>query len=183
MKTAEDVLAHFGVKGMKWGIRKDFRDFQDKIHRGSPGAIKTSVKTKTGEMITVEKERPGPIQLAVAKLTGRKPSDSVSSMIIRNEQGNKVGSFQMWREGSSAIRGEWLEIKKSSQGKGYSKAAISGLLRAAKKDKNLKEVRLQVPTNAAAAKHIYGSLGFKKDKDFGWDPVYGGLEDWAYKVK
>jgi hypothetical protein len=178
-----EFLSHFGVKGMRWGVRKSYKNFQSRFHNASPGMIKTTVRTKSGEKITIEKEKPGPLYLAVAKLTGAKPAKSLSSMVIRTDTGAKVGSFQMWRENSTTVRGEWLEINKGSQGRGYSRAAIKGLLRAAKTDKDLKEVRLQVPRDAAAAKHIYSSLGFKKDKDLGDHPLYGGLEDWVYTVK
>jgi hypothetical protein len=179
----EGDLLHYGVKGMQWGVRKRYRAYQNKVHTSSPGPITTTVRTKTGEKVTIRKEKPGPLALAAAKLTGRDPKNNVSTVSIHNNKGTKVGSFQMWREGPSVIRGEWLEIGKSHQGKGYSKAAIQGLLAGAKKDKALKEVRLQVPSNAEAAKHIYSSLGFKKDVDLGVAPGYGNLEDWVYNVE
>lgn len=187
--TPGEALAHYGTKGMKWGVRKDdkpgvkerYRGYQDKVHTATPGAKKINVSTKHGETISVEKEKPGPLILAVAKLTGRKPADNVSAMVIRDKDGKKVGSFQVWREGPSSIRGEWLSIDKGAQGRGYSRAAIEGLMKAADNDPNLKEVRLQVPSSAEAAKHIYSGLGFRKDKDLGDTPMYGNLEDWVYE--
>lgn len=178
----EEALAHFGVKGMHWGVRKNYTAYQNKIFNATLGASKTAVITKTGEVISVEKERPGPLQLAVAKLTKRAPQDNISSMVIRDSLGKKVGSFQVWKETPTVARGEWLQIDKGAQGKGYSKASIEGLLKAAKKDPKLKEVRLQVPSAAAPAKHIYSGLGFKKDKDLGDTPMFGNIEDWVYKL-
>jgi ribosomal protein S18 acetylase RimI-like enzyme len=177
-----DDAVHFGVKGMKWGIRKDYLAYQNKVHRATPGALKTRVVTKNGDVLTIEKEKPGALALAVGKLIGRKPPDYLSAMVIRDKDGKKVGSFQAWREGKHTIRGEWLEVKKSAQGQGYSEAAIRGLLASAKKQPGLKEVRLQVPSDAAAAKHIYSKLGFAKDKDLGVTPTYGNIEDWVHNV-
>ena len=169
---------------MRWGVRKKYTDYQDRVHAGSPGATRTSVKTKHGETISVVKDKPGPMALAIAKLTGRKPADNISSMSIVDSSGKKVGSFQVWKESPGVVRGEWLEVDKGAQGRGYSKAAIEGLLIAARKDSKIKEVRLQVPADAAPAKHIYTSLGFKKDFDYdGAVPIYGQLEDWVHNVE
>jgi ribosomal protein S18 acetylase RimI-like enzyme len=181
--SPEEALKHVGVKGMRWGVRKKYEGYQNKFHEASPGAIKTSVKTKTGEVISVEKEKPNPVYLAIAKLTKSKPEKSLAAMVIHDSAGKKVGSFQIWRESPTVVRGEWLQIKSTAQGRGYSKAAIEGLIISAKKDPNLQEVRLQVPSNAAAAKHIYSDIGFKKDVDLGVVPGYGNLEDWVYRVE
>ncbi len=188
MITAEkpplEELYHYGVKGMRWGIRKKYRAYQDSVHKASPGAIRTSVTTKTGEKISVVKEKPGPLYLAIAKMQGRKPPNNLAAMQILDSNGKKVGSFQVWREGknSEIVRGEWLVIKDSAQGRGYSKAAIEGLIKASKNDKFAKELRLQVPSDAAPAKHIYSGLGFKKDIDLGEVPGFGNLEDWVRKL-
>lgn len=179
-----DDLEHSGVKGMKWGIRKSAKltEAQDRIMAATPGANHTTVVSKNGDVLSVEKERPGPLSIAVGKLTGRKPENNVSSMVLRNKDGKKVGSFQVWKDNPTTIRGEWLEVSKTEQGKGYSEAAIRGLMKAASADKTLKEVRLQVPSDAAPAKHIYTKLGFVKDKVIGNSSVYGDLEDWVYRV-
>ena len=176
------LLMHYGVKGMHWGIRKRYLEYQVRAHSESPGAIKTVVTTKHGETISIEKAKPGPLALAVGKLQGAKPSGYLSSMVIRDKTGAKVGSFQVWREGKSSVRGEWLSIDKEVQGRGYSKAAIEGLIVAAKKDPSVETVRLQVPSDAQAAQHIYASLGFSKEQDLGNSSLFGNLEDWVLNI-
>lgn len=169
--TPGDALAHFGVKGMKWGQRKArLESLREEVHTKSAGLKQVSVKTKTGETISVVKDKPGNLALRVGKLTGRKPPEYVSAMSVIDSKGKKVGSFQLWREDKSAVRGEWLEIDKGAQGRGYSKAALSGLIKAADKDPSITEIRLQVPVGAAPAKSIYGGLGFKPAF------VYGGKD-------
>lgn len=182
--SPEEALAHFGVKGMRWGVRKaQYIQYRDKVHQSSPGPIKTKVVTKNGDVLTIEKEKPNPIYLAISRIQKRPLENNLSAMVIRDKSGKKVGSFQIWRESKTSVRGEWLEIKGSEQGKGYSLAAIKGLQAAAKADKDLKEVRLQVPSSAAAAKHIYTKSGFTKEKDLGFVPGYGNLEDWVYRIE
>jgi ribosomal protein S18 acetylase RimI-like enzyme len=182
----EDVdafLAHHGVLGMHWGIRKTYTDYQTKVQNATPGAIVTKVTTKNGETISVEKEKPGPLMLAVKKLTHANLPNGLSSMVIKNSSGKKVGSFQVWREKNNSVRGEWLSINKKDQGRGYSKAALNALLISAKKDKTIDTVRLQVPSDALPAKHIYSELGFSKEKDLGYVAMFGNLEDWKLDVK
>lgn len=189
----KDTLIHWGVKGMKWGIRKDRSSaatspkaketYQERYMRESVGAQKTSVKAKNGDILSIEKEPLFPLAVAVAKMMGRKPADNVVTMLIKNPSGEKVGSFQVWDEGSGVVRGEWLAVNSSHQGRGYSEAAIRGLIKAAETKGDYKEARLMVPSDAEPAKHIYSKIGFQKDKDLGDAPGYGNLEDWVYKLK
>jgi ribosomal protein S18 acetylase RimI-like enzyme len=187
--SPEDIL-HYGVKGMKWGVRKDQpsggakkQSHRERFHEGSPGAIVTRVIAKTGETITVEKEKPSRLAVAIGVLTGREPPESVSSMVIKDRSGKKVGSFQIWKDDESTVRGEWLSIKKDSQGRGYSRAAIEGLLIAAKKDPTIKSVKAEVPREALAAQHIYSGLGFKKYKTLGDTPQFGIVDDWELRLR
>lgn len=178
----DEFLAHFGVKGMKWGVTKGHESYREAAFKASPGGTKVQVTAKNGDKLTVEKTPLGGMAVAFSRMIRRDPADNVSNMSVRDASGKEVGSFQVWREGKSTVRGEWLEIKSSHQGRGYSEAAIKGLMKAAEKDPSLKEVRLQVPSNAAPAKHIYSKLGFEKDVDLGVVPGYGNLEDWVYKT-
>lgn len=177
----DETLTHFGVKGMKWGVRKgEGSSYRDRMHQESPGALRTEVTTKYGERISVVKAKPALPGVGLNKLLRKDPANTLSVMEIRDSSNKKVGSFQAWRDSEypKTIRGEWLNVNKDSQGRGYSKAAIDGLMKAAREDPRIDNVRLQVPVEAAPAKHIYSQLGFKKDKDLG-----DGLEDWVADVK
>jgi hypothetical protein len=46
MKTADDVLAHFGVKGMKWGVRRNKPSIP--ASKDSATATAARMKVKTG---------------------------------------------------------------------------------------------------------------------------------------
>lgn len=176
------VLAHYGVKGMRWGVRKDRPSYATRMFTESPGASKTKVTTKNGETISIEKQRPGPLAVAVGRLTGRKPESAISAMVIRDSHGKKAGSFQIWREGKDSVRGEWLEVNPSHQGRGYSKAALQALIVAARRDGQISTVRLQVPADAAPAKHIYTQLGFTQDRVLGDTAMFGVIEDWVLRL-
>lgn len=184
-----DDIYHYGVKGMKWGVRKDTpnrsinkKSYRQSVYEQSPGPIKTRVITKTGEKVTITKEPPSSLALAVGKLTKRNPPDYISTMNIMDGSGKKVGSFQIWKENKSTIRGEWLSINKKNQGRGYSQAAIEGLIMAAKKNPEIKTIKAEVPRNAEAAKHIYGNLGFKPYKRLGDTPQFGMIDDWKLDI-
>lgn len=182
-----NILIHHGVKGMRWGVRKDGKNrYADRALVETPGSITTRVMSKTGDKLTIEKSKLGPLAVAVAKLTGKSPEQNLSTMVIRNAKGDKVGSFQVWpdkKDSMEVVRGEWLEIDSKYQGRGYSEAAIRGLIKSAQSNSEIKEVRLQVPSDAAPAKHIYSKIGFSKDYSYGDSPIYGELEDWVYKMK
>jgi Acetyltransferases, including N-acetylases of ribosomal proteins len=173
-------LEHFGVKGMKWGVRK--AEYRESVANAAPVGSKTRVVAPNGDVLTIHRADPGPLAIAAGRLVGRKPEGYAYEMRIHNTAGEQVGAFQVWHDGPHAVRGEWLEIAPSHQGKAYSETAIRGLIEASKKKTDITEVRLQVPSNAAPAKHIYSKIGFKKDKDLGFAPGYGNLEDWVYEL-
>lgn len=186
-----DELIHYGVKGMKWGVRRSDAELanargkkklKEEILDKTVGARQTSVTTKSGEIISITKEPPTALAMAVGRMTGRQPPDYISTMNINDSSGKKVGSFQIWKEEPGVVRGEWLTVKQSSQGRGYSRAAIEGLLAAAQKDPEIKTVKMEVPAEAAAARHIYRSLGFESYKVLGTTTQFGVIEDWKKDV-
>lgn len=190
-KPSPEDIVHYGIKGMRWGVRRSDaelakarggRKLKEEILDKSAGARQTSVTTKSGETISITKQPPNPLAMAIGRMTGRQPPDYISTMNINDSSGKKVGSFQIWNEEPGVVRGEWLTVKGSSQGKGYSRAAIEGLLVAAQKDPDIKTVKMEVPVEAAAARHIYSSLGFESYKVLGETDQFGVIEDWKKDV-
>ena len=184
MLDLNDELDHHGVKGMRWGRRKKPSrndNYNKQYLNETPGAIKTKVKTKRGETLTIEKVPLAGLSATVNRKLNRKPGQLAASMHISDSNGNKVGSFQVWREDKHTARGEWLSISKDRQGQGYSEAAIRGLIQASKKDRMITTIRLQVPSTSDAAKHIYSKIGFVPDTDHQNFESFG-IEEWVYRL-
>ena len=67
-----DYMYHHGVKGMKWGVRKEYQSsVYGKIPQRNVSRKKTwSTKTKNGETVTLRRRRVNPLRRANMRRKG-----------------------------------------------------------------------------------------------------------------
>jgi ribosomal protein S18 acetylase RimI-like enzyme len=175
-----NIVTHYGVLGMKWGVRKDRAAKRELVGLG-PNQI--SRKTKSGETVTLSRTPP----TAIAKFIGRHSSrytnryNNSAFMTVTNSQGKKIGDASVIKKSRDELNLVWLGINKAERGKGYATAIMQGAVEFGKQE-GFSKLTLEVPGNSPDALHIYEKLGFKAGKSLGDDPVWGGLTEMTYDI-
>jgi ribosomal protein S18 acetylase RimI-like enzyme len=176
-----DALQHHGVKGMKWGVRKQ-RNPAKEIHGLGPSEI--TVKTKRGETLTLSKDRPNAIARFMARHSEKylTEANNFASLTLKDSTGKKVGEAQLYKKNKDEINLIWLGVKNAERGKGYASATMQAAVEFGKQA-GVKKLTLEVPGNSPDARHIYEKLGFKvvKEEIDPKDTVWGGLSNMVYK--
>lgn len=170
----EKFLSHYGVRGMKWGIRKS----------SDGGGLKArteslpDIKTKSGEKLTISGDKTPALAKLIAKMSPafRKKVENSYNFTLKNSKGENIGEMSLKKESDTSLNVVWVGVNDKDRGKGYASAAMKAAVDHAK-NLNLKTVTLEVPGNSPDARHIYEKMGFKEDpsKSEPWDPVWGGL--------
>lgn len=177
--SPEEALAHFGVKGMQWGVRKERAQNLQDLTKGQD-IVRT---TKNGDQFTLSPKAPTKLDKALAAASesyANKFGES-AHLDIKDKDGKKIGTANFWHDQKQkdAVYLNWITINKHARGQGYAAAVLKAAedhSRAAGK----KRMRLEVPGNAPDARHIYEKMGFKVTKEptakeAKSDPVWGGL--------
>lgn len=175
----EEFLAHFGIKGMKWGVRKD-RPTSEPLRGLGPDKIVR--KTASGETLTLTKNPPTFIHKGIAKLS-KNYRDSYrdgAHLTISNGEGKKVGEANVWKKSDDELYLNWIGIDSGHRGKGYASAALKAAEEFGR-SQGFKKMTLEVPTKSPDARHIYEKMGFKVTRDLGYDPLWGGLTEMEYR--
>lgn len=176
------VVQHFGVKGMKWGVRKD-REQHQKLH----GLVKEPIvrTTANGDQFTLSPKAPNKLNTALAMMSKnyRESYNNSAFLSIQDKNGKKIGEAQFWNKNKDDIYLNWITIDKSQRGKGYA----SEVMRAAVehgRSKGKKRLILEVPGHSPDARHIYEKLGFKETRTVTSkkaDPYWDGLTEMEYR--
>ncbi len=178
----DNPVEHSGVKGMKWGIRKD-QPASTREPLKSLGPDSVSRKTASGETITLKKVPPSGIHKVMGRISKgyRKGYSEQASLTILDGSGKRVGNANITKKSDEELNLEWLGIDKSARGKGYATAVMKAG-RDFGKQQGFKRMTLEVPGHSPDARHIYEKLGFKVTKESeSTDDFWGGLTEMAYE--
>lgn len=175
---AEPTVKHFGVKGMKWGVRRE----KTREPLVSLGPDSVSRKTASGETITLKKIPANKIHKTLGRVSKKyREGYSRQAMLdILDSSGKKVGDAHVQKRNDDELYLNWIGIKESSRGKGYATAVMKAG-RDFGKQEGFKRMVLEVPGDSPDAQHIYEKMGFKYTGKETEDPFWGGLKDMVYE--
>lgn len=170
--TADSFLAHYGVKGMKWGVRKD-----------EPTVLATK-SLKNGNVLEMVRDPTPPIARALSIIPAyRKALDNTVNITLKDKNGKSIGDATLFKESPTSMNMMWIGVKTSERGKGYASAAVEAAISFAK-SQDMTKMTLEVPGNSPDARHIYEKYGFTSvDKISSDGDVWGGLTSMELDLK
>lgn len=175
---SEEVL-HYGVKGMKWGVRKE-RTPAPELKSLGPQSI--TRKTASGDEITISQNPPTALHKFLGRHSQKYREDYAKGAFftIKDKDGKTVGESIVEKRSKDELYLLWLNINKSERGKGYATAVMKAAAEFGEKE-GFKKLTLEVPGKAADARHIYETIGFKITKETtSTKDIWGGLTEMEY---
>ena len=157
-------LYHHGVKGMKWGVRKE-KPKADYLAR-----------TKNGESIELRKSGYGLLAKGLARVSPKIAEEQRKTKIYNAYvNGKKIGDITLYKESNTSVNVVWLGVKSNQRGKGYAQAILESSSKRVKAA-GFKQMTLEVPGSSPDARHIYEKQGFVAGKRISDEnDIWGGL--------
>lgn len=179
MRSEGSYLAHHGILGMKWGIRR----FQNEDGSLTPAGKKRYanmdyVSTKNKETLTLA--RRNPVKPIFKNPDGEKSVKNTDADFDIYANGKKVGDLMLEDHGDE-LYVNWIGIKSSQRGKGYASSVMEYVVQYGQKN-GYKYATLEVPGTSPDAKHVYEKTGFKENGFESEDDVWGGLTKMKRKL-
>lgn len=164
----EDSLTHYGIKGMKWGVRKK-----------RPKSESYSFTTSRGEKLTMERRKTPAVTRALTKVspTIKDKVNRTFAYSLKDSSGKEVGDFQLYKKNHGEMNVTWGSVNEKYRGRGYMTAMLQQGEKIAKKYGG-KKITAEVVGNSPDMLHITDKYGYRRvgeDKTKEMLEIWGGL--------
>lgn len=125
-------LAHYGVKGMKWGVRKDRTSNHPQLKAKTEDI---SVKLKNGDTLSLSGKPTSLMTKFMARVNpGRIEVYNGRELFkIRDKNNSLIGEMQLKMDSPTTLNVAWVGINNRHRGNGYATAAMRAAIDHAKK--------------------------------------------------
>lgn len=140
-----DFLEHYGVKGMKWGVRND--DYYD------PG---------NNSRVVLRRQKSPLLTRGLAKISPKvrnEVNNTHNMSAIDRETGKKVGDVQLYRKSQNEMNVTFQSTNKKYGGQGYGRATTEAAVKYAR-DQGAKFLTAEVVGQSPNMLHITDTEGF-----------------------
>lgn len=181
--SPEEALQHFGVKGMRWGVRNE-RPQKEQIK--SLVTETTTRTTSNGDTFTLTPKNPSAVTQFLARHIPRhrKLVESSAMINITDKKGATIGNLQVYAVSKKEMNITWIDIEESQRGRGYAQAVMHSTEEIGRQ-KGFEKLTLEVPGISPDARHIYEKQGFKVTKEpskLQKENIWGGLTEMEKKL-